>query len=113
MSNAQYVDALIANTGVPFGQADRDSLLGRLNAGQETRASVLRKVAESAAFTNNEKNQAFVMMQYFGYMRRDPDEAGFAFWLKKLNDHGGNFIEAQMVRSFIVSGEYRERFGRN
>jgi hypothetical protein len=49
-------------------------------------------------------------MQYFGYMRRDPDEAGYEFWLGKLNLYG-NYIDAEMVRSFIVSPEYRSRFG--
>jgi len=55
-------------------------------------------------------------MQYTGYLRRNPDVApdgnfsGFDFWLKKLNDHGDDFIAAEMVRSFLVSGEYRDRF---
>jgi hypothetical protein len=51
-------------------------------------------------------------MEYFGYLRRDPDEAGRLFWLKKLNDFGGNFEQAEMVKAFINSGEYRARFVR-
>jgi len=27
------------------------------------------------------RNEAFVMMEYFGYLRRDPDADGYAFWL--------------------------------
>jgi hypothetical protein len=50
-------------------------------------------------------------MQYFGYLRRDPDQLGFDFWLKKLNDHGGDFRAAQMVKAFLDSIEYRKRFG--
>ena len=56
-------------------------------------------------------------MQYFGYLRRNPDDApdnnlsGFNFWLGKLNQFGGNFVEAEMVKAFIQSGEYRRRFG--
>jgi hypothetical protein len=63
-----------------------------------------------------EKNKAFVLMQYLGYLRRDPnvgqdtDYTGYDFWLQKLNNHGGDFHAAQMVRSFIVSGEYLNRF---
>ena len=52
----------------------------------------------------------FVMMQYFGYLRRDPDASGYAFWLRKLNEFGGNFEQAEMVKAFLVSAEYRDRF---
>jgi hypothetical protein len=58
-------------------------------------------------------------MQYFGYLRRNPNDSpeqgldytGYDFWLLKLNARNGNYINAQMVRSFLVSGEYRQRFG--
>ncbi len=57
-------------------------------------------------------------MQYFGFLRRNPSDApeekrnfdGFNFWLGKLNDNGGDFIRAEMVRAFIESTEYRQRF---
>jgi hypothetical protein len=52
------------------------------------------------------------MMEYFGYLRRDPDESGYQFWLNKLNQFGGNFEQAEMVKAFITSGEYRQRFAR-
>ncbi|MCA1593526.1 MAG: DUF4214 domain-containing protein [Acidobacteria bacterium] len=119
LSNAQYVDALVVNTGVNFAQTERDALVNGLNGGQETRATVLRKVAENPAFSQAESNRAFVLAQYFGYLRRNPDDApdanfdGYNFWLNKLNQFGGNFIEAEMVKAFIISGEYRKRFGLN
>jgi hypothetical protein len=54
-------------------------------------------------------------MEYFGYLRRDADTptatTGFNFWLGKLNSFGGNFIESEMVKAFISSSEYRQRFG--
>lgn len=56
-------------------------------------------------------------MQYFGYLRRNPndpqdnDYSGYDFWLTKLNQFGGNFVNAEMVKAFIVSGEDRGRFG--
>lgn len=76
-----------------------------------TRAQVLRLIAEDQSFYNVEYNAAFVEMEYFGSLRRDPDAGGFNFWLTKLNDFGGDFRRADMVKAFLVSGEYRERFG--
>ncbi len=89
----------------------RDSLVAGLNGATETRATVLRKVAEFPFLNQRELNNAFVAMEYFGYLRRDPDTGGFKFWLAKLNSFGGNFIDAEMVRAFIESLEYRQRFG--
>ena len=89
----------------------RDSLVAGLNGATETRATVLRKVAESTFLNQREFNSAFVVMQYFGYLRRDPDTAGFNFWLDKLNSFNGSFINAEMVKAFLSSFEYRQRFG--
>jgi hypothetical protein len=50
-------------------------------------------------------------MEYFGYLRRDPDALGYDFWLGKLNQFNGDFIRAEMVKAFISSIEYRQRFG--
>jgi uncharacterized repeat protein (TIGR01451 family) len=111
LSNTQFVDALIANTGVTFTPTDRQSYIDVLNNPGTTRAQVLRAIAENHDFYNAEYNPAFVEMQYFGYLRRDPDTGGFNFWLNKLLEHGGDFRAAEMVKSFLVSGEYRQRFG--
>jgi len=109
LGNAAFVDTLIAHTEASFN-GDRDTLVNALNAGTITRAAVLRQVAENEGFTRAKTNQMFVMMEYFGYLRRDPDAGGYAFWLNKLNEFGGNFEQAEMVKAFIVSGEYRARF---
>jgi hypothetical protein len=53
------------------------------------------------------------MMEYFGYLHRDPDASGFNFWLNKLNSFNGNFVNADMVKAFITSAEYRQRFDAN
>ena len=58
-----------------------------------------------------EFNSAFVLMEYFGYLRRNPDEDGYNFWLSKLNEFKGNYIQAEMVKAFLDSTEYRARFG--
>jgi hypothetical protein len=115
-SNSQFVDELFANAGVTPSQSERQDLINRLNAALETRGSALRKIAENAELARREKNPAFVLMQYFGYLHRNPDEgqdhdfSGFNFWLHKLDDNGGDFHRAEMVKAFLVSGEYRNRF---
>ena len=110
LTNEGYVDTLISHTGVSFSQGERDTLVSGLNSGTSTRADVLRQIAENERFVSAKRNATFVMMQYFGYLRRDPDESGYQFWLNKLNQFGGNFEQAEMVKAFLVSGEYRGRF---
>jgi hypothetical protein len=105
-----YVDALISNTAVAFTAAERRTLVNGLTGSTLTRAQVLQQVAQNERFAAAKFNEAFVRMQYFGYLRRDPDDSGFHFWLNKLNEFGGNFERAEMVKSFLVSGEYRDRF---
>ena len=81
------------------------------------RARALRRVAENSTLNTQEFNRAFVLMQYFGYLRRNPnttpdsDYTGYDFWLTKLNQFNGNFVSAEMVKAFITSTEYRGRFG--
>jgi len=109
-SNSQYVDALISNTGVSFSSSERDALINGLNSGNDSRASILRRIAEKPSFKQAQINRIFVQMEYFGYLKRDPD-AGFDFWLNKLLQFGGNFVNAEMVKAFLASLEYRARFG--
>ena len=77
----------------------------------------LRKVAENQTLAQQEFNRAFVLMQYFGYLRRNPNDApdsdfsGYTFWLMKLNQFNGDYQKAEMVKAFITSTEYRQRFG--
>jgi len=117
MSNAAYVNALYANAGVVPPQAERDSLVTKLDTATESRAAAVLEVAADAAFHQQEQNPAFVLMQYFGYLRRDPDSgpdsdlSGYFFWLSKLNAFNGDYQKAEMVKAFITSGEYRARFG--
>jgi hypothetical protein len=116
MSDDQFVDELFRNAGVQPSEAERNNLVEGLREHRETRATVLRSVAENPEFKRREQAPAFVLMQYFGYLHRNPDEGadrnmdGFNFWLHKLEDNGGDFHKAEMVRAFIESGEYRSRF---
>src|SRR5207247_8300079 len=77
----------------------------------------LRRVVDNSTLRQHEFNRAFVLMQYFGYLRRNPNDAldgnfdGYNFWLNKLDQFNGDFVEAEMVKAFIDSSEYRRRFG--
>ncbi|MDQ3920593.1 MAG: hypothetical protein M3348_19205, partial [Acidobacteriota bacterium] len=116
MTAAEFVDRLNENAGKPLSQAERDRLVSELGGGMKTRAEVLRAVAESDALARAEFDRAFVLMQYVGYLRRNPNEGpdvdytGYEFWLRKLDGFGGDFVRAEMVRAFITSSEYRGRF---
>ena len=110
LNNSAYVDALISHTGTTFTSTERTALIGGLTNFTLTRVDVLQQIAENEGFVRAKQNEMFVMMQYFGYLRRDPDESGYQFWLRKLNQFNGNFEQAEMVKAFLVSGEYRARF---
>jgi hypothetical protein len=117
----QYVDSLSANTGGALTAVERQAAINEFGgaatiADAGARARALRRVAENAEFTRLERNRAFVLMQYFGYLRRNPNDApdsnfgGYQFWLNKLEQFNGNFVEAEMVKAFITSLEYLRRF---
>ena len=110
LSNHAYVDTLLSNASANFAQSERDSLLSGLNAGTISRAGVLQQIVNNESFAKARFNEAFVRMEYFGYLRRDPDAGGYQFWLDKLNQFDGNFERAEMVKAVLVSGEYRARF---
>lgn len=124
-SNTDYVNALFTNAGVsPSSEAaTRDALVAGLGNGTETRATALQKVADTRSVFNAAYNRALVLMEYFGYLRRDPDPSGFQFWLNKLDGVSiagedvrnpdtalARIRRAQMVEAFIDSVEYRRRF---
>ena len=117
MTPADFVDELNTNAGNPLSQTERNQLISDLTTAAKTRAQVLRAVAENQTLVDAEFNRAFVLMQYFGYLRRNPnaapdvDYSGYNFWLAKLNNFNGDFFNAEMVKAFIQSTEYRQRFG--
>jgi hypothetical protein len=123
LTPAEFVDELFANAGVTPSATDRNAAINEFGGGNTAdtaaRARALRRVAENSLLKQQETNKAFVLMQYFGYLRRNPDDPpevglnfdGYNFWLNKLNQFNGNFVNAEMVKAFIVSGEYRQRFG--
>lgn len=119
-SATEFVDSLNTNAGGVLSDSERSALIAELSpnpANPALRASVLKKIADNATLKQREFNRAFVLMEYFGYLRRNPDAApdsnfnGYNFWLNKLNQFNGNFVNADMVKAFLSSGEYRQRFG--
>ena len=124
LTPTQFVDALNLNAGNPLSQSERDQLIADLTSTAKTRAQVLRAVAEDPDLKAAEFNRAFVLMQFFGYLRRNPndlpdaDYTGYDFWLTKLNsftqpgdDPLARAQKADMVKAFISSAEYRQRVG--
>src|SRR5215217_7541433 len=107
LSNSAYVNALEVNAEVTV--ANKAALIDALNGAQMTRGEVLRNIVESQAVGDKFFNRAFVAMQYFGYLRRDPDTVGFQNWLNTLNTDPNNF--RHMIFGFLFSTEYRQRFG--
>ncbi|HVQ39504.1 MAG TPA: Calx-beta domain-containing protein [Pyrinomonadaceae bacterium] len=126
LDNQGYVDKLFQTTGVTVSAADKQALVNGLNGAMETRATVLHKVtngtrviaegqvdiiaAYGKAFSDSQFTPAFVQMEYLGYLRRNSDAAGFIFWRDKMNSFGGDFLKAEMVKSFLMSPEYLQRF---
>jgi hypothetical protein len=109
MTPELFVDGLNYNAGGVLASADRDALVQGLKNGAETRSTVLIKTADSESLRQREYNNAFVLMQYFAYLRRDADGPGLDFWLNILNHNPTNF--RGMVCAFVTSREYQLRFG--
>ena len=121
LTPTQFVDRLFANAGVTPSSTDRNAAIAEFGSATNTtdvaaRSRALRDVAENSILNSQEFNRAFVLMQYIGYLRRNPNDSpdgdytGYDFWLTKLNAFNGNFVSAEMVKAFITSTEYRQRF---
>jgi hypothetical protein len=118
MSAGAFVNELSVKAGPGVvSNAEFNQLVADLSSGAKTRAEVLRAIAEDSNLFAAESNRAFVLAQFFGYLRRTPNDSpdsdytGYDFWLGKLNQFNGNFVNAEMVKAFIVSSEYQLRFG--
>jgi hypothetical protein len=118
----QFVDKLNQNAGNVLSAGERTTAINLFSGAADSsnvtaRAQALRQVAEDQDLFNAESNRAFVLMQYLGYLRRNPndpqdtDYSGFDFWRIKLDEKKGDYIAAEMVKAFISSDEYRKRFG--
>jgi hypothetical protein len=123
LTPAQFVEKLFATARVESTDSDYAATVAMFGAAIDTsdvaaRARVLRRLAENSSLTSRNFNRAFVLMEYFGYLRRDPnsgpdtDFSGYNSWLDKLNRFDGNFDSAEMVKAFLSATEFRGRFPR-
>jgi hypothetical protein len=122
LTPTDFVNQLFVRAGVAPSAQERQAAIDEFGTATNTadaaaRARALRRIAENSTLKIIENNRAFVLIQYFGYLRRNPNDApdsdhsGWKFWLDKLEQHNGNYINAQMVLAFLSSFEYRDRFG--
>jgi hypothetical protein len=127
LNNTLYVQELFNTTGITATAGEKQALVDGLTNNTETRAGVLRKIVDGTvvinegnvqfttpyghAFITQEYRRLFVYLEYVGYLRRNPDTAGFNLWVGKLNQFDSDPFQAEMVRAFILSPEYRQRFG--
>ncbi len=108
MTASEFVNKLMNTAGISADDSNREQQITAMGAGK-TRAQVLMDVLEIQSFKQREYNPSFVLMQYFGYLHRDPDSGGYQFWLDVLNNRvPGNY--RAMVCAFITSSEYQRRF---
>ncbi|HYV24679.1 MAG TPA: hypothetical protein VE969_05530, partial [Pyrinomonadaceae bacterium] len=114
----EYVDALFTSAAVKPTLTEREAAISAFGAGGTSgRIAALRSVVDADSVRQTDFRSAFVLAQYYGYLRRGPtdapefSDAGYRFWLNKLNAFGGNFRNAELVKAFISSAEYRQRFG--
>jgi hypothetical protein len=118
----QYIDRLFLHAGITPSSAERGSAIAEFGSATTAtdagaRGHALLDVTQNPNFQVREINRSFVQMEYFGYLRRNPNDApdgnfaGDDFWVAKLNAAGGDFISSEMVKAFISSSEYRHRFG--
>jgi hypothetical protein len=109
LSNHDYV--LKLEEGAKGPVSNESSLIDALDKGTMNRESVAYNIVESPEVKSRLYNEAFVMMEYWGYLRRDPEPAGYQAWLGYLNENPDRYRE--MVRGFVDSVEYRMRFGKS
>lgn len=118
LSNAAFVQKLLDTAGVT--NPNQAQLVADLNAATKTRAQVLRIIAESPQVDEKFYKNAFVTMEYFGFLRRDPEpcwnnpnpsQCGYIFHNARFNLVADrDFLENTIVRGFIESPEYINRF---
>jgi hypothetical protein len=118
LSNADFVQTLLNTGGVT--NPNQAQLVADLNGGTKTRAQVLRIIAESTQVSDKYYKPAFVTMEYFGFLRRDPEDChnspdpsqcGYIFHNARFNlAIDPAVIENVIVRGFMESPEYLNRF---
>src|SRR6185437_6941193 len=115
MKPSEFVDSLLTTiaqgTGVDL-TSDRSLLIGLLDDGTNGRAAVLTRLASDQRVVDANYNHALVLFQYFTYLRRNPDDAGYNAWLNTLKSKPLRDADAarSLVCNFLQSAEYQNRF---
>jgi len=112
LTSEGFLDELTANAGITLEPGVRTTFIDKLNTGAETRAQVLLDFVNNHDFVAKEENRSLVLLHYFGYLRRNPDDppdrdlSGFNFWIRELEQSGET---SRLGRGFMASGEYEHR----
>jgi hypothetical protein len=112
LSDERYVDTLSENARISLAPDERNSLIDRLKSGDLSRDEVLLKIIDNDEFAKQEENRSLVLLHYFGYLHRNPDDppdnslAGFNFWIHVLETSGET---ARLTRGFMASGEFEHQ----
>jgi hypothetical protein len=101
-----YVNALLTTVGLT-NHPSKQGWVTALTNGSMTKAQVLRALVESTEMYQKYYNEGFVLMQYFGYLRRDAD-GSYVNWIQTMNQNNGDY--RIMINGFVNSLEYRGRF---
>jgi hypothetical protein len=110
LTNENFVDELTTRAGIALEPSERAGLIEKLSKGMMTRADVLVEVVNNRAFIEREDNRSFVLLHYFGYLHRNPDDPpdgnldGFNFWLREVEKSGD---PGRVTRAFMTSIEYK------
>ena len=111
-TDTEFVDRIAANAGVTLSEAERAGMIQELRGGAEARGRLLLGLAKNDRVSKKEENRALVLLHYFGYLRRNPDDPpdrnldGFNFWLKEVESSRD---PGRLQKAFLASMEYGER----
>ena len=114
MSDETYIDALARNAGIILEAGEREAIIDKLRHGAMTRGAVILNVVNNKAFVEKEETRSLVLLHYFGYFHRNPDDPpdnnwnGFNYWITEVEKSGDT---GRLARGFMASGEY-EHSGR-
>jgi hypothetical protein len=112
MTDEQLVNALLANARLTFPPAEHATFVDKLSTGTLTRGQLLLAIVKNANFAEREEKRSLVLLHYFGYLHRNPDESpdknldGFNFWVRELEVSGD---VRRLTQGFMASGEYKDR----
>jgi hypothetical protein len=115
MTDEQFVNALIVNARLTFPPAEHATFADKLSTGTLTRGQLLLAIVKNANFAEREANRSLVLLHYFGYLHRNPDDGpdknldGFNFWLQELEVSRD---ARRLTQGFMASGEYKDRVKR-